>query len=90
MENIEEGFEMDRTLTRIFKLSVHHVSGLTHLFSENIRSTWENLPKTKTGEVRKVTGDYDERVGICHKPLTLRVTFSFTITHKVNNKASLL
>ena len=50
---------------------------------ETIKETFENLQKNNRGEIVKVTGDYEVRQGICGKPISLRETFSFTITHKV-------
>ena len=50
---------------------------------ETIRDTYENLKKNGRGEIMKVTGDYDVRQGVCGEPVTLRETFSFTLTHKV-------
>ena len=41
------------------------------------------LRKYKKGEILKTTGDYDTRQGICAEPVSLRETFSFTVTHKV-------
>ena len=51
---------------------------------ENIKETWASLTKRKDGEVFKSTGDYETRQGLCREPVTLRETFSFTITHKVS------
>ena len=48
-----------------------------------IRDTWARLPRTKDGQVKRRTGDYNERQGLCTEPKSLRETFSFTITHKV-------
>ena len=80
IDKIEEGFEMDRSLGRVRLIFIVH----SHcFFLDNIKAVWENLDKKKTGEVRKETGDYEQRGGLCHKPLTQRETFSFTITHKV-------
>ena len=50
---------------------------------ESIRKTYAELRKNAKGEVMKVTGDYETRQGIGGEPLTLRETFSFTVTHKV-------
>ena len=50
---------------------------------ENIRETWASLEKDKNGQVIKRRGDYERRRGICHEPVTLRETYSFTLTHKV-------
>ena len=50
---------------------------------ENIRETWESLAKDRSGEIVKTTGDYQARQGVCRKPVTLRETLSFTLTHKV-------
>ena len=52
---------------------------------ESIRHTYDDLEKNARGEIKKVTGDYDIRQGICSEPITLRETFSFTVTHKVPN-----
>ena len=49
---------------------------------ENIKETWQSLAKNAHGEVIKRTGDYETRRGQCHEPISLRETFSFTITHK--------
>ena len=49
-----------------------------------MRETWANLPRTaKKGDIVKDTGDYLDRQGICRKPITIRETLSFTVTHKV-------
>ena len=53
-----------------------------------IRETWSKLPRTQDGEIRRKTGDYNIRQGLCSEPKTLRETFSFTITHKVSNQIS--
>ena len=50
---------------------------------ESLRQVYDDLEKNARGEIKKVTGDYESRQGICSKPITLRETFSFTITHKV-------
>ena len=50
---------------------------------ENIRETWAVLEKDKDGEVIKRRDDYLTRQGLCHPPVTLRETWSFTLTHKV-------
>ena len=56
---------------------------------ESIRETHENLKKTKDGDIRKETGDYDVRQGICGDVNTLRETFSFTLTHKARKDFNL-
>ena len=53
---------------------------------ECIKETYEELQKDKEGKVVKSSGDYDVRQGICGKPISLRETFSFTVTHKVKAK----
>ena len=50
---------------------------------ENILETWNSLEKDMYGEVVKRRGDYETRQGLCHPPVTLRETWSFTLTHKV-------
>ena len=55
---------------------------------ENIRETWENLVRDKSGDIVKRTGDYQDRQGVCREPVTLRETLSFTLTHKVNDQQS--
>ena len=50
---------------------------------ETVRETFEKLEKNGRGEIVKVTGDYEVRQGICGEPISLRETFSFTLTHKV-------
>ena len=50
---------------------------------ESIKETYEELKKDKEGRILKSAGDYDVRQGICGKPISLRETFSFTVTHKV-------
>ena len=50
---------------------------------ESVKQTYEELRKDARGEIVKSVGDYDVRQGICGKPISLRETFSFTITHKV-------
>ena len=57
---------------------------------ENLRETWDGLAKDKTGAVIKKTGDYENRQGLCHPPATLRETFSFTETHKVENSTKFI
>jgi hypothetical protein len=52
---------------------------------ENIKATWACLAKDKTGDVVKRAADYETRQGLCHEPVTLRETFSFTETHKVSS-----
>ena len=49
---------------------------------ELIKSTYEGLEKNEKGEIKRSTGDFDTRQGICGEPLTLRETLSFTVTHK--------
>ena len=51
---------------------------------KNIYDTWRSLAKDKNGQVIKKVGGYDTRQGLCHEPVTLRETFSFTETHKVS------
>ena len=51
---------------------------------ENVHETWKSLAKDKNGQVIKRTGDYEVRQGLCHEPVTLRETWSFTMTHKVS------
>ena len=51
---------------------------------ENLLETWRSLAKDKNGQVIKRTGDYEIRQGLCHAPVTLRETWSFTMTHKVS------
>ena len=53
------------------------------LSSESVRETWESLPRNANGDILKDTGDYQEHQGICRKPITIRDTLSFSITHKV-------
>ena len=48
----------------------------------SIKSTYETLEKNEKGEIKRVTGDYEVRQGICSEPITLRETYSFTVTHK--------
>ena len=50
---------------------------------ESVKETYQELRKNKKGEIMKTTGDYDTRQGICAEPVSLRETFSFTVTHKV-------
>ena len=50
---------------------------------ESVRHAYDNLEKNARGEIKKVTGDYETRQGICSEPITLRETLSFTVTHKV-------
>ena len=45
---------------------------------------WESLPKTRSGEVVKRTGDYAVRKGLCHAPITIRELYPVTVCHKVN------
>ena len=51
---------------------------------EGIRERWEHLPKLSSGEVKRKTGDYAVRQGLCSEPLSKRETFSYTVTHKVS------
>ena len=51
---------------------------------EDSKNTWLSLDKDKTGCVIKRRDDYETRQGLCHEPVTLRETFSFTLTHKVS------
>ena len=50
---------------------------------QSVRDTFGDLKKNAKGEIRKVTGDYETRQGICGETLSLRETCSFTVTHKV-------
>ena len=50
---------------------------------ESLKETYQELRKNKKGEIMKSTGDYETRQGICAEPVSLRETFSFTVTHKV-------
>ena len=50
---------------------------------ESIKQTYDDLEKNARGDIKKVTGDYETRQGICGEPISLRETFSFTVTHKV-------
>ena len=51
---------------------------------ESIKETFEELRKNGRGEIIRTTGDYDVRQGICGEPISLRETFSFTLTHKAS------
>ena len=51
---------------------------------QDSKDTWLSLDKDKTGCVIKRRDDYETRQGLCHEPVTLRETFSFTLTHKVS------
>ena len=50
---------------------------------ESVKAIWDNSAKDMHGEIRKRTGDYAERQGVCHEPKLLRPTLKFTVTHKV-------
>ena len=57
---------------------------------KDLKNTWQSLDKDKTGSVIKRREDYEKRQGLCHEPVTLRETFSFTLTHKVSKIFDLL
>ena len=57
---------------------------------ESLRETFEDLRKNGRGEIITQTGDFDVRQGICGEPVTLRETFSFTLTHKVRSSVELV
>ena len=48
-----------------------------------LQELWENLEKDSTGEVIRKPGDFHTRKGLCHKPVTKRDLWHFTICHKV-------
>ena len=50
---------------------------------ESIKQKYDDLEKNSRGDIKKVTGDFETRQGICGEPVSLRETFSFTLTHKV-------
>ena len=50
---------------------------------ESLRATYDSLEKDAYGALKKRTGDFETRQGICNEVLSLRETYSFTVTHKV-------
>ena len=50
---------------------------------ETLRETFSTLRRNAKGEIVRVVGDYEQRQGITGEVVTLRETFSFTVTHKV-------
>ena len=64
------------TISNGFKLT-RTLAGLEDL--------WESLDKNKDGELIRRTGDYEVRKGLCHKPVTIRPLWHFTVCHKVQN-----
>ena len=51
---------------------------------EDMRLAWENIPKTKKGEVVTWPGDSYVRMGLSHEPITKREMFNYTVCHKVS------
>ena len=56
---------------------------LNRTFESNAQ-TWASLPRNSRGDLVKTTGDFATRQGLCNPPITLRETFSFSVTHKVS------
>ena len=52
---------------------------------EGLHSLWESLDKNRQGELIRREDDYSVRKGLCHKPISKRDLFHFTICHKVTN-----
>ena len=50
---------------------------------EGLHTLWEKLDKNRNGELIRRDGDFSVRKGLCHKPLSIRDLFHFTICHKV-------
>ena len=50
-----------------------------------LQDLWEDLNKNRQGELIRRTGDYRVRKGLCHKPVTTRPLWHFTVCHKVDN-----
>ena len=48
-----------------------------------LQALWEDLDKNRQGELIRRTGDYRVRKGLCHKPVTTRPLWHFTVCHKV-------
>ena len=51
---------------------------------KGLKALWRKLDKNRrTGKLIRRKGDYNVRKGLCHKPVTTRDLFHFTICHKV-------
>ena len=50
---------------------------------EGLNKLWRSLDKNKAGQLIRREGDYSVRKGLCHKPVTTRELFHFTVCHKV-------
>ena len=50
---------------------------------EGTQDLWDNLDKNSHGDLIRRPGDYEVRKGLCHKPVTTRPLFHFTVCHKV-------
>ena len=48
-----------------------------------LQALWEDLDKNRQGELIRRAGDYRVRKGLCHKPVTTRPLWHFTVCHKV-------
>ena len=50
---------------------------------EGLKELWLSLDKDRSGKIIRRLDDYSVRKGLCHKPVTTRELFHFTICHKV-------
>ena len=74
-EKHKQTWSEPKTIQRGFKLT-RSLAGLQEL--------WLSLDKDSHGELIRRRDDYSVRKGLCHKPVTTRDLFHFTICHKVD------
>ena len=50
---------------------------------EGLQKLWDSLEKVSQGKIIRKPGDYSTRQGLCHKPVSKRDLWHFTVCHKV-------
>ena len=48
-----------------------------------LQELWETLEKDSQGKLIRKQGDFSRRQGLCHRPVTKRDLWQFTVCHKV-------